>query len=74
MQELYTQLAELLEVPEVKPTDVLKRFDAWDSLTILTIIAMLDSKFGVRMSGAELRDFHTVAELEQAVAARKTKS
>lgn len=74
MQEFYGHMAEVLEVAEAKPNDVLKHFAAWDSLTVLSIIAMLDSKYGVRISGAELHALATLADLEQTVAARLPKA
>lgn len=39
MEKMKEQLAELLEVDEVKDSDVLEDFECWDSLTILSIIA-----------------------------------
>ena len=74
MKELYIQLAEILDVPEVKATDSLKQFASWDSLAVLSTIVMLDSKFGVRMSGTALRDMQTIGDLEDAVVSRKPKT
>ena len=51
--EFYQKLAEILDVEEVKPEDVLKSFDVWDSLAILSVLAMADAKYGVSIkSGA----------------------
>ena len=41
MDELYTKLAEILEVERVAPEDVLSRFEYWDSLTVLSILCLL---------------------------------
>ena len=38
MESVYAKLAEILEVDEVKPDDVLKNFDNWDSLTVLVVL------------------------------------
>lgn len=71
MQSLYAKLAELLEVDEVKPEDALQDFENWDSLTVLAVIATLDSGYGVNMTGAELRLIATAGELAAAVESRK---
>ena len=42
MEQFLEQIAELLEEDVVNTSDELKSFDAWDSLTILSIIAFAD--------------------------------
>ena len=42
MENFLNQMAELLEVDSVNPQDEFISFDAWDSLTSLSIIAMAD--------------------------------
>ena len=71
MSEFYSKLAELLEVEEVKPTDVLADSPLWDSLTQLSLIAMLDSDYGVNLTAADLREIRTAGDLEARVAAQK---
>lgn len=39
MENMYEELAELLEVDEVKDNEILSEFECWDSLTVLSIIA-----------------------------------
>ena len=63
MNKLCAKLAEILDVEEVKETDVLADFDEWDSLTVLSVIAMLDAEYGVNITAMELRNIKTVAEL-----------
>jgi len=64
-------LAELLEVDEIKPGDVLADSPLWDSLTALSLIAMLDADYGVNLTAADLRETRTAGDLEARVAARK---
>jgi acyl carrier protein len=71
MNDLYPQLAELLEVETVNPTDVLADFELWDSLTKLSLIAMLGSKYGVTMTADGLNDIRTAADLEAAIRAKR---
>jgi acyl carrier protein len=73
LKVLLQKLLEILEVPEVKPDDVLKEFEAWDSLAVLSIIAMLGNQYGIRISAMELNALHAVADLEALVSQRKTK-
>jgi acyl carrier protein len=63
VQKLYAELAELLEVDEVKPDDVLLEFDTWDSLTQLSVLAALDAGYGIHLTARELRQARTVGEL-----------
>lgn len=39
----------------------------WDSLMSLTIIAMVDEKYGVRITGNELRACETVGQLHELI-------
>jgi acyl carrier protein len=41
----------------------LESLDEWSSLQALTIIAMIDSKYGIRVSGSEVNDAKTVGEI-----------
>jgi acyl carrier protein len=63
----YTEMAEILEVDEVAPNAVLHDFDNWDSLTALSIMAMLDKEYGVNISTTELNLIVTIEELENLV-------
>ncbi len=63
MQAFYEKLAEILEVDEVKTEDKLREFENWDSLTILSVIAMLDASFGINMTAKNLQKIETVGEL-----------
>jgi acyl carrier protein len=73
MNDLYVKLAEILEVDEVKPDDVLKDFENWDSLTVLSVLAMLDANYGVNLTASDLRQIKTPAELAAAVESRGRK-
>ena len=71
MNDLHSRLAELLEVDEVGPADVLAESPLWDSLTMLSLIAMLDAHFGVNINVADLREIKTAGDLEVLIATRK---
>jgi acyl carrier protein len=71
VETLYAKLAEILEVDQVRAGDVLSSFDTWDSLTRLSILAMLDSSYGVNLAAGDFKSMNTIEDLSAAVEARK---
>lgn len=69
--KFYEQLAQILDVEEVKPESVLSDFEAWDSLAILSVLAMTDSKYGVAIKAEEIRSVVTAADLANMVEAKQ---
>lgn len=63
MENFFEQIAELLEVDVVNEADELKSFEAWDSLTILSIIAMANENYGVVLNATEINEANTIAGL-----------
>jgi|HubBroStandDraft_6_1064221.scaffolds.fasta_scaffold2070965_2 acyl carrier protein len=63
MHDIYSKLAEILEVERVNSADVLSEFEYWDSLTVLSILAMLDSEYGINLTAAKIRQMKTAGEL-----------
>ena len=64
MTELNEKLAEILEVDSINDSDVLTDFDGWDSLTSLSIIAMIDTDYNINISAEELVSLSTVGDLK----------
>jgi len=60
----YSSMAEILEVERVKDEDVLSRFDAWDSLTKLSIIALAGSEYRTVLRARDLDAMETVGALK----------
>ncbi|WP_343486604.1 acyl carrier protein [Allomuricauda sp. d1] len=60
-------MAELLEVDSIELSDELQSFDAWDSLTILSIIAFCDSEYDVALSAEEIEGSGTVLGLQKLI-------
>jgi len=71
MDEFLEQIAEILEEEQVNLNDKLIDFDAWDSLTQLSIIALADEKYGVTISAAEIREVETIGGVKQLIDNRK---
>lgn len=71
MEEFFGKLADILEVDEVKPTDALEDFEEWDSLSVLSVIAMIDAKYGVNLTAADLKGIGTAEALYALIGAKK---
>ncbi len=69
--KLYEQLAEILDVEQVKQEDVLGDFEAWDSLAILSVLALADSKYGVAIKAEEIRSVVSALDLANLIEAKK---
>lgn len=63
MEVFLNKLAEILEVEEVKLSDVITDFEEWDSLTSLSIIATVDTYYKVNLSAEELLSSRTIGDL-----------
>ena len=57
------KLTDILETDEVKLENVLKDFEEWDSLSVLSIIAMVDSDYGVTIFAKDIMKLKTVKDL-----------
>jgi acyl carrier protein len=67
MSKFYEGLAEIFEVDE---SQIATQFDLrsaempWDSLAIVSTIALVDDCFGVMLGGVELTECNTVGDIE----------
>jgi acyl carrier protein len=71
MTEFLKKLSEILEVSEVKEADELKAFPQWDSLAVLSVIAMLDANYGVNLRAADFGPVNSAADLWTLVQSKK---
>lgn len=60
MEELIIKLSEILEVEELDLNKKFQDYEEWDSLSALTIIALLDSDYHIAMKGSDLREFPSI--------------
>ena len=67
MEKFKTSLTEILEVDKIELDDELDSFDAWDSLTILSIIALCESDYKVVVSAEEIEHSETVNGLKDLI-------
>ena len=73
MEPFLRQLAEILEVDEVQASNNLRDFAEWDSLSVLSVIAMLHDEYGVALSASDLKNATSAADLYDLVLQRETK-
>ncbi len=71
MDDFLAEMAEILEEDKVGPADPLDGFSSWDSLAILSVIAMADSVFKARLTAQEIRKVDTVQSLYDLIVGRR---
>ena len=59
MENFESSITEILEVDTIDLNDELESFDAWDSLTVLSIIAFCDSEYNAPLSAEEINNSGT---------------
>ena len=67
------ELANILDVADIKDSDVLIDFESWDSLSVLSVIAMADSKFGFTLALPDIKSVETVCDLWKIFEQKRTK-
>ncbi len=63
MNAFLEELANILDEESVDDSANLRDYQSWDSLAILSIVAMADSKFGFTLTFPDVRGVTTVADL-----------
>lgn len=64
-------MAELLEVDSVNLLDEITSFEAWDSLTSLSIIALADDEYSVTISAQDILNANTIGGLYQLIQSKE---
>lgn len=72
MSEFYAGLAEILEIDTAHVNSELDlQACNWDSLAVVSTIALCDECFNVMLDGQALNDCKTVADIEKLVASKR---
>ena len=71
MEKLKCKLAEILEVEDLDVTKKFEDYEEWDSLTGLSILAMLDSDYHTSMKSADLIAFSSIEAFCKEVMSRQ---
>ena len=68
-------IKEVLEIEdrEILLTDTFRNYDEWDSLALLSLIAMLDDEYGVAIEEKVFKTLLTLEDLYQEVQTRTVK-
>ena len=71
-QDLIQLFAEALEIEasSIDTEKAIAKYAEWDSLAWLTIISLLDERYGIRLTGTEVRRLVTVNDLIENVTAK----
>ncbi len=67
MENFIESISEILEEESVELGDEFESFEAWDSLTVLSIIAICDSEYGVALSADEIENSGTILGLRELI-------
>jgi acyl carrier protein len=67
MENFDSAIAEILEVDKVSPGDKLVSFECWDSLTLLSIIALTDQNYNVSLSANDVIKSSTIGGLKELI-------
>ena len=62
-EKFLTSLSKILEVKKVKETDKFDSFKEWDSLTVLSVIALVHEMFKISISAEDFNKFKNVGKL-----------
>lgn len=65
MEKFLEQMEEIFEEDEVKLNDEITSFDAWDSLTGLSIIALADDEYGITITADDIIEAKTIEGLHK---------
>jgi len=71
MKNFESEIAEILEVETINLSDELESFEAWDSLTVLSIIAFCDSEYKVTLSSEDINNAETIQGLKDMIIENK---
>lgn len=71
MEELVAKLAEILEVDDLDLTKKFEAYDEWDSLSALSVIALLDADYHTSMTGKEIQSFDSIEAFCKEVLSRQ---
>jgi acyl carrier protein len=63
MDALIAQIKDIFELDQVVETDVLRNYDLWDSLSVISLLAFIDSEWDLSLEADDLAGITTVGEL-----------
>lgn len=73
MEILTEQMLEIFEIDEITSDTILRDLELWDSLSVISLLAVLDETYGINIEATELAEVITVSDLFAFVEQRRTK-
>lgn len=72
-QKFIEQLKETLEIEDVNvlESDIFRDYDEWDSLALLSVIAMIDEEYDVIIESKEFQKLLTVGDIFTYITSQK---
>lgn len=72
MKDYENDMCEILEVESINLNDELRSFDAWDSLTVLSIISYYDTNYSINVSADTINECVTLKDLKDLITKNRT--
>ena len=63
MNSWIVQMKEIFELEQIAESDVLRDYDLWDSLSVISLLAFIDSEWGVTLDAEDITEVNTVGDL-----------
>jgi acyl carrier protein len=70
---LTDQILDIFEIDVIDENGVLRDLELWDSLSVISLLAVLDESYGINVEATELVDVITFADLFKFVEERRAK-
>lgn len=73
MEKFKEKLVDIFEVSSISDSDVIKDFDSWDSLTLLSLIAVVDAEYNIQINAKLFEEVLTIGDLLEYISNYKNK-
>lgn len=70
MEKFNEKLLDIFEVESISDDNFIEDFDAWDSLTLLSLIAVVDSDYNLQINESTFDDIKTIGQLKKYIQER----
>lgn len=67
----FATILEETDAASISETTIFRDLEEWDSLTALSLIAMVDDEYGIKFTGEDIRTSNTLEDLFKKVEAKK---
>ena len=70
MEKFNEKLLDIFEVESISDDNFIEDFAAWDSLTLLSLIAVVDSDYYLQINESTFHDIKTIGQLKKYIQER----